>query len=56
MIGRLDEAGVNEACRHLGAAVPGSRTIEFDTAHMVNLEEPERFTAELADFAAEVYG
>jgi pimeloyl-ACP methyl ester carboxylesterase len=55
MIGVRDEAGVVEACRHLAAAVAGAQAIDFDTAHMINLEEPERFTATLVAFADRVY-
>ncbi|MEK7251986.1 MAG: alpha/beta hydrolase [Actinomycetota bacterium] len=54
-IGLRDEAGVVEACRHLAASVPGAEVVEFDTAHMVNMEEPERFTRMLLDFAAATY-
>jgi pimeloyl-ACP methyl ester carboxylesterase len=40
--------------RHLAATVPGARLVEFESAHMINLEHPERFTALLREhFATE---
>ncbi|MCV0402470.1 MAG: alpha/beta hydrolase [Chloroflexi bacterium] len=50
MLGRLDDPGTTDAMRHLASAVPGARLEEFDTAHMVNLEEPERFNRVLRTF------
>jgi 3-oxoadipate enol-lactonase len=55
IIGLRDEVGTVEAGRHLASALPTARALEFDTAHMVNMEQPERFTAALLDFAGEVY-
>ncbi len=51
MIGLRDEAATADAGRHLAAA-KGAPLLEFDTAHLINLEEPERFTAALLEFAA----
>ena len=50
MIGTLDEAGTQAAMRHLAAAVPHARLEEFDTAHMINLEQPARFNQVLREF------
>jgi pimeloyl-ACP methyl ester carboxylesterase len=45
MAGTLDEASTTDSMRHLAATVPGARLVEFESAHMINLEHPERFTA-----------
>jgi pimeloyl-ACP methyl ester carboxylesterase len=51
MIGTLDDAGTQESMRHLAAAVPGSRIETFEgAAHMINLEQPDRFNAVLREF------
>ena len=40
--------------RHLAASVPGARLEEFDgAAHMLNMEQPERFNALLREFLAD---
>jgi 3-oxoadipate enol-lactonase len=53
MIGTLDDSGVNEACRRLAATVPNARLEVFEgSAHMMNLEQPERFNAILREFLA----
>jgi pimeloyl-ACP methyl ester carboxylesterase len=49
MYGTLDEPATSESMRHLAASVPGSRLEAFETAHMINLEEPERFNALLRE-------
>jgi pimeloyl-ACP methyl ester carboxylesterase len=36
--------------RHLAERVPGARVESFPTAHMVNLEQPERFNEVLGAF------
>ncbi len=54
MLGTLDDPGTTDAMRHLAASVPGSRLEEFATAHMVNLEEPDRFNRVLREFLDEV--
>jgi 3-oxoadipate enol-lactonase len=54
ILGTLDEPGTSESMRHLAAAVPGARLEVFDTAHMINLEQPERFNAVLSEWWASV--
>ena len=49
--GDLDDPGTQAACRHLASKVPGARLEVFEgAAHMVNLEQPERFNRLLRDF------
>ena len=50
MLGTLDDPGTVESMRHLAATVPGARLEEFESAHMVNLEHPERFNRTLRAF------
>lgn len=51
IIGDLDDPGTQAACRHLASAVPGARLEVFEgAAHMVNLEQPDRFNRVLRDF------
>jgi 3-oxoadipate enol-lactonase len=50
MLGTLDEAATQDAMRHLAASVPGARLEEFESAHLVNLEHPERFNHVLREF------
>ena len=51
MLGTLDEPGTSAAMRHLAASVPGAELEVFeDTAHMLNLEQPERFNRVLRDW------
>ncbi len=55
LIGTVDELDSVLAERHLAASVPGARAIEFPgVAHMIHLEEPERFTELVLDFLAEL--
>lgn len=55
VIGELDEAYTNAASRNLAESVPGARFEVFEgAAHMLNLEQPERFTRLVLDFLAEV--
>lgn len=50
-IGTLDDPGTQESMRHLAEAVPGARLEVFEgAAHMINLEQPERFDALLREF------
>jgi 3-oxoadipate enol-lactonase len=57
MIGEVDEAGGIAAERHLTASVAGARLVEFPgVAHMIQLEEPERFNQLTLDFLSEVDG
>jgi pimeloyl-ACP methyl ester carboxylesterase len=54
VIGALDEAYTNASGRILADAVAGSRFEVFEgAAHMLNLEQPERFTRLVLDFLAE---
>ncbi len=49
--GTLDKPGTRESMRHLADAVPGSRFEVFEgAAHMLNLEQPERFNMLLLEF------
>jgi 3-oxoadipate enol-lactonase len=50
MLGTLDDPGTTDAMRFLARSVPGARLEEFESAHMVNLEHPERFNAVLREF------
>ncbi len=43
ILGTLDDPATCDSMRHLAASVPGSRLVELEAAHMVNLEHPERF-------------
>jgi 3-oxoadipate enol-lactonase len=55
MIGDVDEAGCVAAMRHLTASVEGARLEEFPgVAHMIQLEEPERFNRLVLAFLARV--
>lgn len=55
MVGDLDEAGTQEAGRHLVAAVADSHLEVFEgAAHMLGLEQPERFNRSVLDFLSEV--
>jgi len=54
MIGDLDTSDTQAASRRLAAEIPGARLEVFPgVAHMVNLEEPERFERLVLDFLAE---
>lgn len=48
--GTLDEPSTVDAMRYLARSVPGARLEEFESAHMVNLEHPERFNRVLREF------
>jgi pimeloyl-ACP methyl ester carboxylesterase len=51
MVGTLDDPGTVEAMHHLARSVPGARLELFEgAAHMLNLEQPERFTGRLREF------
>lgn len=55
VIGEADEAGSVAAERLLAASVAAARVVEFPgVAHMIHLEEPERFNRLVLDFLAEV--
>ena len=51
LIGAADEPGSVISERHLAASVAGAQVVEFPgVAHMIQLEEPERFTELVLDF------
>ena len=53
IVGTLDDPGTQESCRHLASIVPGARLEVFEgAAHMLNLEQPERFVRLLREFLA----
>lgn len=55
MVGTLDDPGTQGSMRHLAERVPGARLEVFEgAAHMLNLEQPERFTTLLREFLAGV--
>jgi 3-oxoadipate enol-lactonase len=54
ILGTLDDPGTVESMRHLASAVPGARLEAFETAHLINLEEPERFNRVLREFLSGV--
>jgi pimeloyl-ACP methyl ester carboxylesterase len=54
MLGTYDDPGTQESMRHLAATVPGARLEVFEgVAHMVNLEQPDRFNHVLRAFLDE---
>ena len=55
MVGLADEPGGVRSGRHLAESVAGARLVEFPgVAHMINLEEPQRFGDLVLEFLAEV--
>lgn len=51
ILGTVDDPGTSESMRHLADAVPGARLEVFEgAAHMLNLEQPERFNRVLREF------
>ena len=51
LIGQADDPGEVITERHLAATVAGAQVVEFPgVAHMIQLEEPERFTQVVLDF------
>jgi pimeloyl-ACP methyl ester carboxylesterase len=50
MLGTLDEPSTTDAMRHLASSVSGAQLEEFESAHMINLEHPERFNRVLREF------
>jgi 3-oxoadipate enol-lactonase len=50
LLGTLDDPGTTESMRQLASRVPGARLEAFETAHLINLEEPERFNRVLREF------
>ena len=56
IIGELDDAEYQRRHAAPRDAVSGARLETFPTAHMVNLEQPERFNAVLGEFLDSVRG
>ncbi len=54
LVGTADEPGTVVAGRHLAATVNGARLVELDVAHMIQLEQPQRFNELLREFLAAV--
>lgn len=55
MVGEADEPAGIVAGRHLAASVAGAQLVEFPgVAHMIQLEQPDRFNQVVLDFLAEV--
>ncbi len=55
VVGTLDDPEAVESCGHLAEHVPGARLELFEgAAHMLNLEQPARFTKLLREFFASV--
>ncbi len=53
--GDLDFPHVQANCAYLGRTIPGARTLVMNNvAHLPNLEQPDRFNAELAAFCQAV--
>jgi 3-oxoadipate enol-lactonase len=48
--GTLDKATPPEGGRFLAEQIPGARYVELDTAHLSNVESPERFSDEVLKF------
>lgn len=53
LVGTADEPGGVLNGRNVAATVRGARLEEFDTAHMIQLEQPARFNQVVFDFLAE---
>jgi pimeloyl-ACP methyl ester carboxylesterase len=55
MVGAVDAPAEVDAGRHLARSVNGARLVEFPgVAHMIHLEEPERFDRTVLEFLDEV--
>ena len=50
--GTQDKATPPEGGRHLAERIPDSKYVELDTAHLSNVEMPQRFSAEVLQFLA----
>ena len=50
IVGELDDESTTASMRHLAERVPGTRLETFATAHLVNLEQPQRFNEVLGSF------
>ncbi len=55
MIGTLDTSGTQASAEYLAATVKGAQKVVFEgVAHMVNMEQPERFNRVVMEFLAGV--
>ncbi len=55
LIGQADEPGSVLAERHLASSVAGAQVVEFPgVAHMIHMEQPERFNELVLEFLAGV--
>ena len=52
ILGTLDDPATSDSMHHLAASVAGSRMVELEAAHMINLEHPARFQALLLEHLA----
>jgi pimeloyl-ACP methyl ester carboxylesterase len=53
LIGQADEPAAVLAERHLASSVAGAKVVEFQgVAHMIHLEEPQRFNELVLEFLA----
>ena len=50
IIGKVDPATPPAAGHLIAEAIPGSRTVELDAAHLSNLEQPDAFTSVVLEF------
>lgn len=50
IIGKVDPATPPAAGHLIAEAIPGSRMVELDAAHLSNLEQPEAFTGAVLEF------
>lgn len=48
--GTRDPATPPSLCKHIVEAIPDAQYVEFDTAHLSNIEEPEAFTSAVMNF------
>jgi pimeloyl-ACP methyl ester carboxylesterase len=56
LVGTADEPGGVLNGRHVAQVVQGAQLEEFDAAHMIQLEQPDRFNRVVLDFLAGVEG
>jgi pimeloyl-ACP methyl ester carboxylesterase len=55
MVGDLDERSTQLSCRHLADVAAGARFEVFHgAAHMLTLEQPEKFNSLVLDFLSSV--
>jgi pimeloyl-ACP methyl ester carboxylesterase len=56
LLGIYDFPETNSAMELLAARVPGAQKLAFETAHMVNMEQPEQFNERVGMFFRAVSG